>query len=381
MKNFNSPNATLESIYQEVSAFANEGSDLFDDRRFNELALRIFRFQYDNNEPYRKYCQKKGVDPDGIDDWEEICAVPTEAFKQLTLSCFPPKDAAKVFMTGGTTDPQRRGKIYIHPLQLKFIQMANTLICKEYVFPDVDKLKLLMLMPSPEMIPTMYMLYGVKVTIDYLGTPESRFLISQEGFDVQGLIAELRQAESSGEPVGIIGPTSAGFGKFFDYCRNVNLKFKLPPGSRVMDAGGYKTGNFRIITKDEFMEMKSEILDVPDKYAINVLGMTEVVNLFFDNGLRNSLKGITTERYKSNYPWTRTVAVDPETLQRLPKGKTGLLRFYDLMNIGTVMAIQTDDLGYETANGFEIIGRAQGAEKKGCSLVVGEMIAATKGYK
>jgi len=54
-----------------------------------------------------------------------------------------------------------------------------------------------------------------------------------------------------------------------------------------------------------------------------------------------------------------------------------LLRHYKLANRVTVVAIQTDDVGYELKGGFEIIGRAKGAEARGCSLAVEEMLQAS----
>ena len=86
-------------------------------------------------------------------------------------------------------------------------------------------------------------------------------------------------------------------------------------------------------------------------------------------------KGGAKPRRKVVPPWARTVVVDPETLEPVPEGHTGLLRHYDLANSSSVMAIQTDDLGVASDNGFEIVGRASGAEARGCSLAIDEMLS------
>lgn len=57
-------------------------------------------------------------------------------------------------------------------------------------------------------------------------------------------------------------------------------------------------------------------------------------------------------------PWTRTIVVDTQKFLRLPRGEIGLLRHYDLANRAMVLGVQTNNLGYETEDGFEIIGRA-----------------------
>jgi len=95
--------------------------------------------------------------------------------------------------------------------------------------------------------------------------------------------------------------------------------------------------------------------------CINTLGMSESGTNYFDNTIRNFFNGVEErERYKVALPWTRTLVVGPRTGQRLPKGEIGLIRHYDLTNRATVLAVQTDNIGYETDGGFEIIGRAQG---------------------
>ena len=68
-------------------------------------------------------------------------------------------------------------------------------------------------------------------------------------------------------------------------------------------------------------------------------------------------------------PWARAQIVSPETGREVADGETGLLRVFDLANVFSVMAIQTEDLAVRRGDGFELIGRAQLAEPRGCSLM------------
>ncbi len=77
-------------------------------------------------------------------------------------------------------------------------------------------------------------------------------------------------------------------------------------------------------------------------------------------------------------PWVRTQVVEAETLEALPPGRVGLLRHYDLANLDSVMAIQTDDLGIAGPNGFEILGRAAGSELRGCSIAMDQWLTAQR---
>jgi len=105
--------------------------------------------------------------------------------------------------------------------------------------------------------------------------------------------------------------------------------------------------------------------------------MTETASIYLDNVFRNKVFGVSDSRYKPNHPWTRTIAINPETLkepmpERLPKGEKGVLKHYDLANKSTIMGVQTEDIGYEIGEGFEILERGTGIA--GCSLAIEEFI-------
>jgi hypothetical protein len=107
--------------------------------------------------------------------------------------------------------------------------------------------------------------------------------------------------------------------------------------------------------------------------------MTELCSQFYDNVLRERVRARPPElRYKVVPPWVRTRVVDPETLAPVPAGRLGLLRHLDLANLDSVMAVQTDDLGVAAGPGFEILGRAAGAEARGCSIAMDEWLTAQR---
>ena len=68
-------------------------------------------------------------------------------------------------------------------------------------------------------------------------------------------------------------------------------------------------------------------------------------------------------------PWVRVRIISPETGREVADGETGLIRIFDLANVFSVAAIQTEDLGIRRGDGFELVGRAQLAEPRGCSLM------------
>jgi hypothetical protein len=74
-------------------------------------------------------------------------------------------------------------------------------------------------------------------------------------------------------------------------------------------------------------------------------------------------------------PWCRVQIISPETGCEAGEGETGLIRVFDLANVYSVMAIQTEDLGIRRSDGFELIGRAALAEPRGCSLMAAENLS------
>jgi len=351
---------SLESDYvkqldKDIMEFVLRGMEHQDEDRFNELALREFELQYHTVEPYREDCKNKGVMPETVKEWQQIPAVPSAAFKKFVMASFPVEKAEHAYFTSGTTDPTRKGSILRDKGAVDLINAANGLLTRKYVFPDVERMKILLMVPSPKMAPGIGLAIGLDRVRKEFGTPESTYLISHLGLNLKLLLKSLIDAERTGEPVAIIGST-VGFVYFLKACEKEGLSFRLPPGSRVCDGGGYM-GQFGECTREELYDKCRTILGVENHYCINVLGMGEISTNFFDNILDDYLKGKTGKRFKVIPPWTRTGVVDINTFERLPRGETGLLQHCDLVNRSMVIAVQTDNLGFEMDNGFEIVGR------------------------
>ncbi|MFN8559346.1 MAG: hypothetical protein U0531_19080 [Dehalococcoidia bacterium] len=118
---------------------------------------------------------------------------------------------------------------------------------------------------------------------------------------------------------------------------------------------------------------------MPDDHVVNEYGMTEMTSQFYDDALRRAALGLPAgPRRKASPPWVRTLVVDPFTMTPARFGRTGVLCHFDLGNLDSVMALQTADLGVADEMGFEILGRAAGAEARGCSLAVEELLDAQR---
>ena len=206
-----------------------------------------------------------------------------------------------------------------------------------------------------------------------LSSEGSAYFIDPTGIHLEAFVDAVTQAQREGIPLCILAITSA-LVAFFDWCEAHGRQFALPGGSRIMDTGGNK-GMQRQVSRNGILQSCWKYLKVAGYYCVNEYGMTEMASQFYDNVLYNRFRQSNEPRYKIGPPWVRTFVVDPETLQEVPPGQVGILRHFDLANCGSVMAIQTDDLGYTVGAGFEITGRVPGAEARGCALMLEELLS------
>jgi len=231
-----------KDILKDIKNLIETGYDRpNDDAEFNDISLRLFRYQYENCEPYKRFCESKDLTPSNVNEWKDIPAIPAEALKYNDVACFPLEQAAHVFMTSGTTNPEKRGKSYRNASNMELFDATYRVEFKRYLTPDKKKFKALMMAPPLELIPDSEHsphAYGYKLVIESC-ISEPVFVIGKDGFNIKLLIDSLKQAEATGEPIMVIG-APFGFLPFFDYCKESGIKFQLPDGSRAADGGCLK---------------------------------------------------------------------------------------------------------------------------------------------
>jgi len=368
--------ASVEELRGAVIEFIGRGADgSRDDATFNQLALRLFAYQFHANPPYRKFCERRAKRPETVRTWVEIPPVPIAAFKELTLACGPVEQAAACFMTSGTTDPAKRGRHYHFTLEA--YDASAAIFFKANVLPDADRFPLLILGAPPDLHPHSSLAHYLGVMRERFGGPGSGFYIGKDGLESERLTAALEGAEKAGAPVGMLGASFA-FVHFLDRCRAEGRRFALPTGSRIMDTGGFK-GKSREVPREELYGLLAEHFGIGRDHCVNMYGMTELSTQLYDSPLRRRALGRPDTPAMETPPWARTVVVDAETLRPIPgEGRAGLICHYDLANLSSVVGILTEDIGVATTGGIRLLGRLQGTESRGCSVSVDEMLAATR---
>ncbi|MBM7652115.1 LuxE/PaaK family acyltransferase [Neobacillus cucumis] len=344
------------------------------ERDFNDLALTLFRFQFEHNLPYKKFCQTSRKTPLTIKRWEQIPPMPIQGYKYLTLSCEPVENA-RVFMTSGTTNPDEKGKNFHPTFSVWDSSMKGPF--KQYVLPDRERIKIFVLSPAEDLNKNSSLSRYLTNAVSFFGKEGSQFFFGQEGLKLDELVSALKQSEDDGEPVMLMGATFS-YVHILDYLKEKGLKVSLPKGSRLFDTGGFK-GQAREIEKESLYDMFQEFFQVGRNGIINMYGMTELSSQIYDQTIRSAYFKKSVTHDKAGPAWVKTRVLNTETLEPLPDGEIGVLAHYDLANWNSCLGILTEDIGYKTENGFVLLGRVKGSEARGCSIAVDQLLQANLG--
>jgi Acyl-protein synthetase, LuxE len=356
----------------ELSSFAARLRELIANRQsaignqqFSELALELFALQFQNNFAYRKICEARKLAPEVVEHWTQIPAVPAAAFKELELSSLAPGERAAVFHSSGTTE-QKPSRHFHNAESLALYEASSWKWFQSHFGSDGE---LVFLTPKPTAAPRSSLVHMFGTVRKKFGQPESAFIgnISADGawtLDFAATIQKLKTACVAEKPLTLLG-TAFSFVHLLDFLAEKNLQLQLPAGSRVMETGGYKNRS-RVLPKAELHALITERLGVARENIICEYGMSELSSQAYEQGVGGQQSAIRRFQFP---PWAQVQIISPETGREVAEGETGIIRIFDLANVFSVAAIQTEDLGVRRGDGFELIGRAQLAEPRGCSLM------------
>lgn len=366
--------AGFDGLAAELKAlFGQAGSGSLEDETFSRMALRVFAFQFHHCRPYRAFCRSRGLSPDSVRDWTEVPPVPTAAFKHLTLLSGDRSQVGVRFRTSGTTaGAARRGVHHVRDVGLYAASLLPSF--GRHLLPEGHRIPILSLVPDAGSRPDSSLSHMLSIVTEECGAPGSRaYVDTGGGLDLDGFTAACRSAETAGAPVLVAG-TAFSFVHLLDALEAHGTRFHLPSRSRILETGGFK-GRSRELSRDELYGSLHRALGIPPAWIVNEYGMTELLSQFYDGVAGSAGSG---ERIHIPPPWMRSRALDPVTLEDLGEGQAGLLCHYDLANLGSVSAVLTEDMGLLEGAGIRLLGRAAGAEPRGCSIAMDDLLAAAR---
>ena len=326
----------FKKITERVRAFiGGEGGD------FDELSHDLFALQYEHVEPYRHLCESRRVTPQNVGP---IPAIPTTAFKDFEITSLPPSDRPTIFHSSGTSE-QTPSRHFHNADSMALYEESLLTTFRQNLTPTPHTLSLT---PSPECAPhssLAHMMFCIQEKPAFTGTIE-------DGAWTVNTALSFQKLQDLKTPVTLLGTAFS----FVHLCDAIE-PIKLPPGSLIMETGGYK-GRSRQLPKPELHSLISTTLDVPRENIRCEYGMCEI-----------SSQAYAMSNGQFHFPhWARARVVSPETARQVSIGEPGLLEIVDLANVRSVLAVRTADLAVRHEEGFELIGRATHAEPRGCSL-------------
>jgi hypothetical protein len=347
------------------SRFRDGPTAPWSDAEFERRALDAFGHQFEACAPYGAFCARRGATPGEVATWEEVPAVPATAFKHLDLYSGGGRAPEAIFRTSGTTrGTTRRGCHHVPRLELYRAACVGPFGAA--VVPDGGRLPFVSLIPAPPAVPDSSLSFMVGAVADRFAS-ETHWVVDAEGRwtdDVEDLFAARRAA---GEPVALLG-TALAFVHLLERAGPGSLS--LPEGSRVMETGGFK-GVGRSTTREELHGRIAMATGIAPARIVNEYGMTELLSQLYEPVLT---EGLAAKGWHAAPPWLRVRALDPSTLRGLPDGQEGILSFFDLANLGSICHVMTEDIGSVREGRVRLRGRTLGAEPRGCSRAMDELM-------
>lgn len=350
---------------------------------FNELALRVFRYQTAAVPIYGRFVANRGIDPHALEDWRGIPAVPARAYRRFPLVAGGEEEAVEaVFRTSGTTGGEAARGVH-RVLDLSLYRASLLPNARRHLNPRGEVLRVLALTPPPEARPESSLIHMLGVLHGSWDDGGGGFFADAD-WRLRGpeLLSALAGVQDSEVPVLMAG-TAFGYVHLLDLLAREGRSVRLPGGSRLMETGGFKGRSREVARETLYRELRSR-LGIPIRRMVNEYGMTELLSQFWETPLADAEGGAPesddddlAHRSLAGPPWIRTRILDPHRLTPVPPGEAGLLQHLDLANLHSVSALLTEDQGVAvTPWRFRVLGRQPGAEPRGCSLSMEELASA-----
>ena len=401
------PRPIAELVDELAELFRRGGTALAGDAVFNRLALRVHEAQRACTPVLRRYWE--AVSDGEPSAWYEIPPVPVRAFRDTPIVAGP---AEVVFRTSGTSGGgARRGEHHVASLEL--YRAAARGSYRRHLFAGARSLHVVSLVPDPAAVPDSSLAtmagfisrepevarvawaFDPAHGVDVGAVREAvAAAIAPSPGSTRSVPPPTRPAPQPTRPVPPPGSTRPAqpprppapqpvllLATAFALVQLLDAlggdRLHLPPGSRVMETGGFK-GRANEVDRATLHRRLHRALGVPQSHIVGEYGMTEMLSQGYDCVVGQGTA--PDERAHRFPPWVRTRALDPADLSPLPPGRPGLLAHFDLANAASVCHLLTEDYGSVTADGgVRLLGRAPGAAVRGCSLTAEAFLRASGG--
>ncbi|MFN5135174.1 MAG: acyl transferase [Chitinophagaceae bacterium] len=308
---------------------------------FNEKALRVFAFQYENNTVYRSFCDALKIHIPSVNAALRIPFLPIGFFKthKLITTTFEPEI---VFESSGTSQTVQSR----HLVKELSIYRTSFMNAFEQFYGNPEDWCILALLPSYLERTGSSLVLMAKELIEVGNHPQSGFYLQ----NTDDLFLQLKQLESKHQKTLLLGVTYA----LLDFANSFSLQCN---SAVIMETGGMK-GRREELTREEVHEQLKKGFGV--KTIHSEYGMTELLSQAYSKG-----NGIF-----ETPPWMKVLVRDEDDPQHIKEKGRGAINIIDLANVYSCSFIATDDVGEVYDDGsFRILGRMDNSDIRGCSLL------------
>jgi phenylacetate-coenzyme A ligase PaaK-like adenylate-forming protein len=313
------------------------------DEEFTQIALQLFHLQHNHNKIYRKFCDLLKVSPKEITSLDKIPFLPIEFFKseKVITGEFVPQ---QTFLSSGTTG-QNQSKHLVKDLKIyeeSFVKGFNQF------YGDVEGYCFLALLPSYMEREGSSLIYMAEYLVKHSNHPLSGFYLDE----YDKLIQTIEQLKKTNQKIILLGVSFA----LLDFAEKYQVDLS---DVIIMETGGMK-GRRKELTRAELHQIYKERFNVSAIHS--EYGMTELLSQAYSFG-----EGI----YQSPN-WMKVLIRDiNDPFTFLTEQKTGGVNVIDLANVDSCAFIATQDLGKKNNdNSFEILGRFDNSDLRGCNLLI-----------
>jgi Acyl-protein synthetase, LuxE len=308
---------------------------------FNEKALRLFAFQYQNNTVYRRFCDALRIQMPIVNAASSIPFLPISFFKThaVTTTQFEPE---AIFESSGTSQTVQSRHL------VKDLSIYRSAFMKafELFYGKPEDWCILALLPSYLERTGSSLVLMAKELIEAGNHPQSGFYLQ----NTDELLKQLQQLESKHQQTLLLGVTYA----LLDFADAHTLQCN---STVIMETGGMK-GRREELTRDEVHQKLKKGFGV--KTIHSEYGMTELLSQAYSKG-----NGIF-----QTPPWMKILVRDEDDPLHVRSEGRGVINIIDLANVYSCSFIATDDVGEVYADGsFRILGRMDNSDIRGCSLL------------
>ncbi|MFC0343159.1 LuxE/PaaK family acyltransferase [Epilithonimonas hispanica] len=316
------------------------------EEEFQAACLETFRYQYENVEVYRKFVDYLNIDPFSIRQVSDLPFLPIEMFKNhLVLDKH--SQAENYFQSSGTTQ-MNRSKHYIADFALYEESIYKSF--EQFIGKPEDYI-FLGLLPNYSENPHSSLIYMIDYLIKKSDKPENGYFLynHQELFDLLQTLTDKKV---------ILFGVSFALLDFLDFCTSNSQTLQFSNSLTVIETGGMK-GRKEEMTKDELLKIFQKGFKTEKIYS--EYSMTELLSQAYSLG----------ENVYKSPNWMRILIRNTEDpFSYIEDGRTGAINIIDLANKHSCSFIATQDLGRLENGTFQVLGRIDHSDIRGCSLLV-----------